>query len=375
MIIGKNEKHKRSKKNGKRSVFDGKRSFGTLKILPLPGKLYYHFIVIAVFISYELPIVRMNGEDHPLWIYLIYYLAIAAVAYGIAHVAFPGIESLGIRRFGKILLCSGTFLLLYLFLLATNILLRYCLTGEFSLRMPSIALYNTLWRSSFVMLLSVTYWLYLNALEHKRTEIALLKDKAEAERKNFELYMAYENSRVNPHFLYNTLQYIHSCVYQLSSDAEIAVSCAAELVRYAFAPVGADGKVPLEEEMQQVARLLTLNHQKNAPVLHMECSLPAQTALQGLRIPPHTITCIVENTIKHGVLDDERSPAVLSINCTDRTLHVHARNRKPGPPDAPTGGIGMANLKTRLEYSYPGSYTLEISNTDDIYDLNLTIRL
>lgn len=369
------EKHKRSKNDGKRSVFADKRYATLIQTLPLPGKIYYHVLVVSLYIGYELIVSKGVGYLYSFAVYIPFYLLFIIVFYSNAHILYPTLH-LHRKPMWKpclFLLLQNTFVITIL--LAINHLLRYFLTGELSFRTHQQTLINSTWRSIFLIVVSAAYWLYLHMLAQKRREIQMLKHQREAERREYILQIAYDNARMNPHFLFNTLQYIHREVEQVAPKAELAISGLSDMIRYSFAPLSEDGMVSLNDELAQVERFITLNRQLNGNRFNLAYSKNVDDEALGLKIPPHMLLAIAENIVKHGVLHDPVKAAYLHISCEGTTLEVVAQNHKP-PHAKPKGsGLGMSSLRSRLRYLYPDKHTLDIDNNAAYYHLKLTILL
>ncbi|SES84396.1 sensor histidine kinase [Hymenobacter actinosclerus] len=222
---------------------------------------------------------------------------------------------------------------------------------------------------SFFVQLAGYYWRELRhrrALEQQqlRTELALLK------------------SQLHPHFLFNTLNNIYSLTLHASPQAPEAVLRLAELMRYQLYD-SADDLVPLAREIGHLQSFLTLQ-QLRLPTaggttddadeaIDFRLLLPPEAAPK-LLLPPMLLLPLVENAFKHGDLTARPHVVrlVLELAAADGQLHFTVRNRI-SPDKAAPGGVGLANLRRRLELLYPGRHALVVTANQQEYAVRLTV--
>ncbi|RFP67064.1 histidine kinase [Hymenobacter lapidiphilus] len=219
---------------------------------------------------------------------------------------------------------------------------------------------------SFFIGLAGDYWRELRhrrALEqqHLRTELALLR------------------SQLHPHFLFNTLNNIYSLTLHASPQAPEAVLRLAELMRYQLYE-SADDLVPLAREIGHLQSFLTLQ-QLRLPTasgdadeaIDFRMLLPPGIS-HTLLLPPMLLLPLVENAFKHGDLTARPHVVrlVLELAPTDGQLHFTVRNRV-SPETATPGGVGLANLRRRLELLYPGRHALVVTANTQEYAVRLTV--
>ncbi|MFD2787689.1 sensor histidine kinase [Hymenobacter rubripertinctus] len=197
--------------------------------------------------------------------------------------------------------------------------------------------------------------------QHLRTELALLK------------------TQLHPHFLFNTLNNIYSLTLHASPQAPEAVLRLAELMRYQLYE-STDDLVPLAREISHLQSFLTLQ-QLRLPTadeadeaIEFRILLPPGAA-HTLRLPPMLLLPLVENAFKHG--DLTARPHVVRLNlelAPGGQLHFLVRNRV-APEAAPPGGVGLANLRRRLELLYPGTHALVITANQQEYAVRLSVKV
>lgn len=370
-----NENDKWYKKNGKRSFYPFKRLFSKGIILPFPGKLKYHLLIIALYITYEVIVNISNNVYYGWQIYVPFYVAFFTLFYLFTHVLYPIAWCQQKNKISVFLIILTCFSLSIFSTIFINHTFRYIQTGELSLRTHHQTFVNAIWRAISLLTLSGVYWFYFNTLALKTNEIIMLKKEQEMERNFNKMKIAYENARINPHFLFNTLQFIYKEVELVSPKAEKAIFNLSEIMRYLLAPFPDKGKVSLKEEIEITDIFIEMARQRFGTTFYLNYSKMTNDLPNNIKIPQHTILNIAENLIKHGVLTDAQKPAILSIKCNHNLLEILVANHKSIPTKTMESGIGLQNLITRLDFYYEGRYELDIHNENVFYDLKLKIAL
>jgi two-component system, LytTR family, sensor kinase len=199
----------------------------------------------------------------------------------------------------------------------------------------------------------------------------LQKHQIQLANKTREAELQFLRSQVNPHFLFNTLNNIYSLVYEKSSKAPDAVLRLSELMLYIL--YEKKETVPLETEWKYIEIFIELQKLR----FDERCIFP--TELQGdiskFRIAPHLLIPLVENAFKHG--DFRITGPIVSINLiTERSdIIFTVKNRIVLKSKDETGGVGLENIKRRLELVYPGKHRLDISIGDQLFTARLWIQL
>jgi LytS/YehU family sensor histidine kinase len=92
------------------------------------------------------------------------------------------------------------------------------------------------------------------------------------------------------------------------------------------------------------------------------------------KIVPLLLITFVENAFKHGKVADEENPLSIQLYASHKALSFAIKNKKSNGTKEKSSGIGLQNIKTRLELVYPGKHTLQINDNHDFYAVNLTIE-
>lgn len=181
----------------------------------------------------------------------------------------------------------------------------------------------------------------------------LTQEKTQAE-------LAFLKTQINPHFLYNTLNYLYAEAYAVSEPLAGAVLRLSDLMRYMLHE-GPDGQVDLHKEVEYLENFLALHRLRFEDNFFV--NFRRQGPVGGQRVAALLLIPFVENALKHGVVNRPDQPVdiCLALPAPGR-LRFEVRNRiGPHQRDATTG-IGLANLRRRLALLYPGRHALHVQN-------------
>ncbi|HVV54572.1 MAG TPA: sensor histidine kinase [Mucilaginibacter sp.] len=184
--------------------------------------------------------------------------------------------------------------------------------------------------------------------------------------------LAFLKSQINPHFLFNSLNSIYSLAYQKSDATPEAILKLSEIMRYMLYESN-DGKVDLSKELQYLQNYIELQKMRFVNRAFVDFKITGEVGDQ--KIVPLLLIAFIENAFKHGVASDPSMPIRLMINLDGTHLHFYMENKKHMNNRDTEGGIGLQNVKRRLELLYPGRYTLDIQDKPDIYTCELSLVL
>ncbi|MBB6610577.1 histidine kinase [Pontibacter sp. Tf4] len=198
------------------------------------------------------------------------------------------------------------------------------------------------------------------------------KEQLEKQAVQAELY--YLKSQINPHFLFNTLNNIHTLVYKQAPAAPEAVMRLASLMRYMIYESNAP-TVPLSREMNYLQDYVSLQQlrYKKSPVV----DLIVEGELEFCHIAPLLFIHLIENAYKHSPARLEPGDIKVSVTLKENTLTFRLQNpveKNRGNKLEETGGIGLPNVRKRLALLYPGQHTLDIYSSDEVFIVTLTIH-
>jgi LytS/YehU family sensor histidine kinase len=188
-------------------------------------------------------------------------------------------------------------------------------------------------------------------------------------------------SQINPHFLFNTLNNIYSLSLRKSDKAPEMILSLSDMMRYVLYECSS-GAVPIEREIQFIKNYIDLERLRHGHHVTITFSLegePGEHTIEPLLLIP-----IVENSFKHGVNTQVNEGFVaiglkfdhnkIELNATN-SIQVNGQAVKENKLGRKKHGIGLDNVRKRLELLYPGRYQLHIQPSADRWQVNLELNL
>lgn len=226
------------------------------------------------------------------------------------------------------------------------------------------------------------------------------KRLAELEKQNLEQQLEYLRYQINPHFFMNTLNNIHALVDIDPAKAQETIVELSKMMRFVLYEGDKHG-VPLTKDMEFIRTYVKLMQLRYTDNVSITLDLPAE--MPDRSIPPLMLISFIENAFKHGISYQHKSFIDIKVAISDWTLadsqkpddksqmlHFLCRNSKADnsgsqpqsnskDDDTSTqtqkGGVGLANVRKRLDLLYEHNYTLNISDDADIYTVDLLIPI
>jgi two-component system LytT family sensor kinase len=183
--------------------------------------------------------------------------------------------------------------------------------------------------------------------------------------------LAFLRSQVNPHFLFNTINDIYSLAYQgspLTADALLKLSV---ILRYMLRE-GSEEFMPLNREVDYIDNVIELQKiacKGNAHIIFIKEGVIGEQPIGSL-----LFIAFIENAFKHGVLDDPAKAVNIYLHADNSTITFSMRNKISEAMEDETPGIGLNNVRRRLELLYPGRHTLAIGGADGYFAVELFIE-
>ncbi|RYZ45731.1 MAG: hypothetical protein EOP49_24610, partial [Sphingobacteriales bacterium] len=192
--------------------------------------------------------------------------------------------------------------------------------------------------------------------------------KFEKERSDTELNLL--TQQLNPHFFFNTLNNLYALSLRKSDQTSESILHLSELMRYTIYK-GKLALVDLKEEVKYIQDFIELQTIR----LHHKLDLNFDIDIRkpNIQIPPLLLIILVENAFKHGVENAEvKARLTIQLAADEQELTFVCENSVELIESSP--GIGLANMKRRLELLYPGKHTLLITQDSDTFNATLKIR-
>lgn len=177
-------------------------------------------------------------------------------------------------------------------------------------------------------------------------------------------------SQINPHFLFNTLNNIYSLSITNSTKTPDMILQLTELLRYSVYQKPKE-KVSVSEEAKQVEFLIELFClRRDEPY-----SISFNKTISGGMIEPMVLIPLAENCLKHCNFDlDENAFVKMDLVSNERTIHFKTENSfNTSQVKTNTGGVGLSNIRERLELIYGDQFQFTTTEVDGIFKVNLEI--
>jgi len=197
------------------------------------------------------------------------------------------------------------------------------------------------------------------------------KDQRELEKEKFMAEMSLLKNQINPHFFFNTLNTLYGLILKKSDQSAQFTLRLADLMRYMLYDVGED-RVLLKDEINHIENYLKVEQLRFAE--RLELSFQCFGDIGGKMIAPLILLPFVENAFKHGIAEDA-GWITININVSHDHMVLNVENSYPATMPSEKGGLGVANVKRRLELIYPGKHELELIGQDGVYEAILKLDL
>lgn len=181
-------------------------------------------------------------------------------------------------------------------------------------------------------------------------------------------------AQINPHFLFNSLNNIDSLIHRSPDKASDALITLSGILRYMIYETRTDF-VSLSKETEHIENYIRLQKMRFKQEKYISFSFDMTP--QGVMIPPLLLLTFIENAFKHSC-STGRLPAVeIRLCCAEDELKFYCMNYfdTSDTEGVKTGGIGLENVRRRLELLYPGRHDLKISSEKNTFLVKLNIRL
>jgi len=203
------------------------------------------------------------------------------------------------------------------------------------------------------------------------------RERTELQTQTMQSELRFLKSQINPHFLFNTLNNLYALTLKKSDKAPEIVIKLSEMMRYMLYECN-EKRVPLSKEVNYIQNYLDLEALRQGK--EVEINFDVYGDVRNQTIAPLMFIPFLENSFKHG-LNHHINQGYVDIRLDVETAAVRLRieNSKPDSvplPEHPrSGGIGLVNVRRRLNILYPEQYELKIENEPNSYAVDLKLNL
>ncbi len=340
-----------------------------------------HVAVWILYTSYEILILFFAQEEVNLWEAFPNLTINAGLFYLNALVLLPLFFAKRhyLRYLGSLLVLLGMFVAIkYVLKIYVVLLIDQDLAYPYTSFQAFMA--QAIWRGSHFTILSFGYWFAIRMIRSEREKRKLeqqerknLQQLHAAEKNLRETEIAYLKNQINPHFLFNTLNFFYEQIQPHSEIAAKGILILSGIMRYALKENDINAKAMLSEEVEHLENYIAINQMRFSH--RLQVNLDIQGDLRFRMIIPLVLITFVENCFKHGDLFDPKNPLLITIKVDDDQLFFCTNNHKKSGPVEHSSGIGLTNTVKRLDIIYGCRYTLNIDDTLKSYATRLIIKL
>jgi sensor histidine kinase YesM len=202
------------------------------------------------------------------------------------------------------------------------------------------------------------------------------RDKVGIENQILKSELSMLRFQIQPHFFFNALNNIYSLIDISGEKAKETVHGLGKLMRYLLYETNTE-MVSLEKEITFIRNFVSLMRIRLSDNVKVLESYPSHDEVIGLNVAPVLFITLIENAFKHGVSSDKNSEIIISMRLeTGKLVFVVQNNNFPkSASDKGGSGVGMENLRMRLQKIYPGSFDLHQQISNNHFTSSLTLIL
>ena len=230
------------------------------------------------------------------------------------------------------------------------------------------------WLFQLLVIIPVSWLLYRQQKDHilafRGLEKDLSKSKADIQ---------FLRSQINPHFLFNTLNTIYATALdEEASRTAKSLQMLGDMMRFMLDENHSE-YIPLCKEIEYLKNYVALQQLRLPLSDKLRIELHIEAEKEDHQIAPMLLIPLVENAFKHGISMQEPSPIRINLTVINGQLNLEVSNRvhhrKSADTESSQSGIGLNNVRDRLELMYPGKYLFTAGQAGEQYTAQLTIKL
>lgn len=194
----------------------------------------------------------------------------------------------------------------------------------------------------------------------------------ELEKQTLQTELEYLKHQINPHFFMNTLNNIHALVDIDTEKAKSTILELSKMMRYLLYDTS-QSVLPLKKEIRFLSNYIELMRIRYTGQVDIHISLPKE--IPDVKVPPLLFISFIENAFKHGISYQKKSFIHVSMEIQENELHCLCINSSFDNAGIQCQGIGLDNVRKRLQLLYNNNYTLKIKDNMSEYHVLLIIPL
>jgi len=202
----------------------------------------------------------------------------------------------------------------------------------------------------------------------------LQQQKLEVEIQNINIEKDFLKSQLNPHFLFNTLNNLYGLSVRKDDSAPEVILNLSDIMSYTLYESNSE-KVPLEKEIDFIKNYFELEKMRYPKDKNIQLEIFGEDEISGLYIAPLLTFTFIENAFKYGLKSQNPFIKQEVIINDNQFLFIVENDKERISERNKFGGIGIENIKKRLQLLYPNQHQLEIKNLENSFRIELKINL
>ncbi len=220
----------------------------------------------------------------------------------------------------------------------------------------------------FFRYINITWFLILSVIIRFSADL-YLKMQKDKERENEQLKteLSFLKAQINPHFLFNALNNLYALALKGSPITAENILKLSAIMRYMLYETN-DEKILLSKEIEIIQTYIALHELKNKTQEGIDFIVHGK--IDSVTIQPLLLLPLIENIFKHGTY-----PIRIYFEVTENTFQMQLNNKLRVPSNQHIGGVGLQNLRRRLDLIYKDNHELTLKQTKDNFNVSLILTL
>ncbi|WP_161492703.1 MULTISPECIES: sensor histidine kinase [Spirosoma] len=233
---------------------------------------------------------------------------------------------------------------------------------------------DSLWVGMQYLLFSYGYWFAIHSLALERQKRHIQNDLLRVEKAKSEKELAFLRAQLNPHFMYNTLNFFYSEAIGTSPQLADGILALASMMR-TVTELSDKATIPVHNELEHIRNYIQLQRMRFEDRMYLFFDVQGEEYERYLYLPPLVLISLVENLFKHGELADPDHPAHIRIRLEENGIYYSSSNLKKEFPVYSQGGVGMKNIDNQLTSLYKEKYKRVIREEGNVYFVEMYILM
>lgn len=226
-----------------------------------------------------------------------------------------------------------------------------------------------------ISLLSSVFYFTKESFQSKEEKSVIEKEKNRLELKFKEVQLEFLKEQIHPHFIFNMMNNLYALVNESTALSREVIVRLSDLLEYMLYECNTE-KVELSKEVKFINNYIELEKIRHDESFNVKTDFPKN--ISGIKIAPLILFPFIENAFKHGLKQTNKDFISMKLEITSPKIQFSINNYKHDTVLAEnktkkSKGLGLKNVRERLELLYQNRYDLQISTDNNIFEVKLKI--